>query len=681
MATDIGSIVVKIQADISDIKKGMESAQKSVSNFGTSTIVKGNLIADALERVGKTVLRFGIDSVKAYGEQEDAVARLSIAVGDKAANAFADYATELQRSTRYSDEAIISLQSQLANYGVLPGSIKSATLAVVNFAAATGKNLPEAGTAFAQAMSGNARELRRFGLHLDEGATRSENLAKVTEFLTGRFNDAAKTMRETVNGQVEGLANRINDLQERIGKLLTPAIKTMVGWLEKAVTFFEKVTGATYDSATASEKKMMALRQEQEILELAIKGYAEYRNEAVKYVGQQRDMDKAMRDRLIAVTNEIKALKTKKVAEQQVTDAISDQTGAIEENIDAGQDRINQLKKSAREEQQIQERITEITVLETGKRVMAARNAFEANASFSQALAVKLSMDVQSWGNIFAGTIIQIRDTFASSMADMIVNGGKFSEVMQNIGRQILEFFIETVIKQMVTQWMIGIGIMKAQMAALYSAAGVPVPAGLAATPGAGGMAGLGGLGAVGGFVGGIAAGSYLGGHAFGQKSSQGGANVGAGIGTIAGMALLGPLGGILGGALGGLIGGGLGKSLTKIRKKLFSGGVLGEPSLIMGMKSGGMAIAGEDGPEALVSFRDDLGITPAQGRARLTGSTPAGVGAGAGGGISINISGQFLEATPGKWQRMFRSQLLPEIRRYTGISPVSPFIRRRGQS
>ena len=104
-------------------------------------------------------------------------------------------------------------------------------------------------------------------------------------------------------------------------------------------------------------------------------------------------------------------------------------------------------------------------------------------------------------------------------------------------------------------------------------------------------------------------------------------------------------------------------------------GGFIGEPSIVRGLRSGKTMAAGEAGAEAIV---------PLGGMAQGTNRPAPGIGAaiGAGGGgtnITVNISGQFIEGNEAKWQNLIRSKIVPEIRRFTMVTPVGPFTRRRG--
>lgn len=115
--------------------------------------------------------------------------------------------------------------------------------------------------------------------------------------------------------------------------------------------------------------------------------------------------------------------------------------------------------------------------------------------------------------------------------------------------------------------------------------------------------------------------------------------------------------------------------ALTAIAGKAASGAMINEPSLVTGLRSGKTILAGEAGAEAIV---------PLGGAGSGSNKTAAEMGTSfAGGGdsgnITINISGQFLEANENVWQRMFRDKILPEIRRATMSNPTGNFIRRRG--
>jgi len=95
------------------------------------------------------------------------------------------------------------------------------------------------------------------------------------------------------------------------------------------------------------------------------------------------------------------------------------------------------------------------------------------------------------------------------------------------------------------------------------------------------------------------------------------------------------------------------------------TGGMINEPSVLTGLRSGRSHMVGEAGPEEVVPMGGNMSNKEAGGR----------------GGITINISGMFLDADESTWQRLMREKLLPEIRRVTSYNPTGPFNRRRGVS
>ncbi len=372
-------------------------------------------------------------------------------------------------------------------------------------------------------------------------------------------------------------------------------------------------------------------------------------------------------------TDQINATKSRMEVDKKMTDAAlknsHDRKGAIEKENETIRSLNDAIGKQAQDEQYL----SEITRLETQKRINASRQAFEAQASFSQLLAVKMAQDAQSWALVFVNAIGNIRDQFAAGFANMVMNGGKFKDMMSNIGKQILQDFIENVIKKMITQWLTMIGVMQA------TGAGVGIGGGAVGAGAGGGIpgggAGIGMLPGVGGIIGAGFGASVI---------SQWGENI---AGTIGGI-VANPIGwqinqakNILskGGNVISNVGSQIGKGVSSVGKsikKAFSGGILGEPVLMQGMETGAMGIAGEKGPEALVSF-GEMGMTPQQGANRLMGAGNK-VG-GSNGGITVHINGTLVEGNSASWQKLIREKIAPEIRRWTTSSPTGPFTRRRG--
>lgn len=583
MATDAGELVVKITAQIDNFMDGLKTVNTKVVEATKDFSKNYTGIAVGAAAAGAAIFAFAKKSVEAYGEQELALTRLNIAVGKESAAALSEYAGALQKTTTFSDEAIMSLETQLSNFGLMPGSIKAATAPLLDFAAATGKSLPEAGQIFGQAMAGQSRELKKYGLILEDTDTKSDRLQKVTKLLTEKFNGTAEAIKGTALGSMENLANQISELEEKIGKFLLPVLSTWVKLIGSAVDGMNKLAGAQSNEMSVREIQIAQLKRESEILKLALQGNSEYRAEAEKIVGVQKDQNAAMTHRLTLVTKVMASLKTQITEEKK---AATQKTGIIDEEVNketqafrAGADAEN-LARDATVQHVLTGAIIKVQSANDTARaeIYVAQQSFQAQADFSTQLHVKLEQDISQTKARFVDMAVSAADSLGNGVADMIMNGKKFSDVMKAIWQDMARQFIAQV-TAMIAKWLI--------LQAL-----------------------TGGSGGIGRIFGGFA-----------------------------------------------------------------SGGMINEPSVITGMRSGRSHFVAEGGPEMIV---------PAGGGGGAYNQPFDGSGGGGGGGngdVHVHITGQFLEGNPAKWQKFIRSTVVPEIRRWTTSSPTGPFERRRGMA
>ncbi len=593
MAND-AEVIVKLSADIADLKKKLGEASADTKGFSVGTVAAGTAIGQVAVDMGKKILEFAGKSLMAFAEQERAVTLLSVAVGDKAAQSFAEYANELQKTTTFTDDSILAMQRQLANFGVFPGSIKEATKPLLDFAAATGKTLPEAAAVMGQAMAGQGRELKKYGLELDSNATRSENLAKTTKFLQERFGGTADTIKKDVLGQIENMTNRMKDLMEVVGEQLTPAFNFWGGVLDSVISKVEKLAGASKQELSVNEIALRQLRDRNAQIRLKI--------DLGQFVSDQEKEEFERNARLIKQLKDMTEEDKKKAT--QKTKTSKDAVGAVENEIDAIQKLKNELAGLEQQMERLgeistlntekrilnshmelaqltadQQQITIITNLETEKRLAIAQASYEANASFSEQLTVRMAENLANTTAAWVDMADTMINSFAAATARMILEGGKFSRVIENLWRQLAEMVIQQILR-MIAQWIV-------------------------------------------------------------FQSMTGGAGGFGGFGFMA------------------------------------EGGMINEPSLIVGMRTGSRHIAGEAGPERVVPASKGGG--PGNFSFSGTGAAARGASAGAGGDIHVHITGQFIEGSVNKWHRLIKEQIAPEIRRLAMGDPNSLITRKRG--
>jgi len=243
----------KVEAAVLDFTKAAEKSGRDVSRAfndqnkamsgaaKTTTDAVSSLKRFALQLTGVAIglgtigigIRKGIQEASQY---EQAVRKLGTnleLIGIRA-KSFRDsliaQANALERTTRFSDDAILSIQSMLVAFGIAPTKIKPATQAVVDFAAATGKSLEEAAGEIARSMQGvipRTSELRGILQGMSVEALRAgEGLAKIGQ----RFSGAALQDVQTFSGAMAQLGNAFRDVLKAVGEFITqsPALMSAI---------------------------------------------------------------------------------------------------------------------------------------------------------------------------------------------------------------------------------------------------------------------------------------------------------------------------------------------------------------------------------------------------------------------------------------------------------------------
>ncbi|MFH8039054.1 MAG: hypothetical protein QXJ14_03525 [Candidatus Aenigmatarchaeota archaeon] len=184
-------------------------------------------------------------AVKAAGDQERANLLLASAMKtagiytDRLYNSLVNYAGQLQKTTKYSDDAIMSAQRILIQFGATGDQINSLTQATLDFASALGMDLNTAALLIGKTITGEMNSLARYGISLKNVKDESERVKIVTEKIAELFGGTAKTEAETFSGSIEQLKNMIGDTAEKIGFILLPYLKNFI---EKAKDVIDRIS-------------------------------------------------------------------------------------------------------------------------------------------------------------------------------------------------------------------------------------------------------------------------------------------------------------------------------------------------------------------------------------------------------------------------------------------------------
>lgn len=253
MAFDVGSVVAKVKADITDFKKGIDDAKSQATGLGSHLSQIGTGIADFGKKAAvftglatAGIVAFGKASVDAYNEsnlaytQQLAVLRSTHNAAGVTLRDLREQAAALQNVTMFSDDAVAAGQNLLLTFTSIKGDVfKSATETILDMSQALGQDLKSSAIQLGKALNDpiqGVTALRRVGVSFNEEQLKQiETMQKsgdimgaqklILKELQTEFGGSAKAAGETFAGQMEILKNKINDVQETIGGVIATTIQ------------------------------------------------------------------------------------------------------------------------------------------------------------------------------------------------------------------------------------------------------------------------------------------------------------------------------------------------------------------------------------------------------------------------------------------------------------------------
>lgn len=255
------NLLVKINGDASGFEKAMGSVEKSsggISGAFTKATAGSKILAGAVLGAGAAAAGFGIMSVKAYSESQDALAQLNAVLKSTHGAAglttqdLTEQATALQKVTKFSDEAVMATQSMLLTFTKIKGPIlQGATQAALDMAQALGMDGTQAAMQLGKALNAPATgltKLQRIGVTFSDAQKKqietmvaANNTAGaqsvILKELQTEFGGSAVAAGKTFSGQLTILKNTFGDLQESVGQVilqgLAPLATAFSGWLQR----------------------------------------------------------------------------------------------------------------------------------------------------------------------------------------------------------------------------------------------------------------------------------------------------------------------------------------------------------------------------------------------------------------------------------------------------------------
>jgi hypothetical protein len=235
--TDLAKLVVKLEAQTAQYMSALDAANRKLDRFQRDQNMMLNKVTGGFKKAfGALAAGMSLRAiVQATAEAEKSMALLENAVRATGGSAgytskqLADMAADLQRTTTFSDDAIMGMQQLLLRFQSIQGvRFDRAQRSVLDLATVLNMDLAGAAKLVGKALENPAKgmsQLARAGVSFSEDQKKviqrlieTGEKAKAQEVmlagLESKFNGAAVAARETFGGALAGLKNAAGDLLE-----------------------------------------------------------------------------------------------------------------------------------------------------------------------------------------------------------------------------------------------------------------------------------------------------------------------------------------------------------------------------------------------------------------------------------------------------------------------------------
>lgn len=240
------------QANIKAVITAEDRASATLQRFGSKASKFGMLAKVGLLAAGAAAATFGVKSVQAFMESEDAAAQLNAVlkstkgVAGVTAKSATGLANSLQMVTKFSDETVLGGENLLLTFTKIGKDIfPQATEVMLDMSTALGQDVKASAIQLGKALQDpilGITALRRVGVNFNneqketvkrlvETGQQAKAQAFILKELKTEFGGSAKAAGETFGGQLQILKNLFGELMERVGGFIATALKPLVSFL------------------------------------------------------------------------------------------------------------------------------------------------------------------------------------------------------------------------------------------------------------------------------------------------------------------------------------------------------------------------------------------------------------------------------------------------------------------
>lgn len=215
--------------DLGKIETRSKLSAQSMVSMGSKMVLAGGLIGTALFKSAEAAE----EANKVHLKLDNTISN-SAKLTDKSREAFEKQSKAIQNMTVVDDEAVISVQSMLGQFGLAEDQITSLTPLVVDLSRKMGIDMDAAAKMVGKSVDGSTTALKKAGITVDEAAFKNDHFTATMDALSSKVGGFAQSEGATFSGQMAILKNQAADLSEGIGSGVVSAVSSLLGPLTGA---------------------------------------------------------------------------------------------------------------------------------------------------------------------------------------------------------------------------------------------------------------------------------------------------------------------------------------------------------------------------------------------------------------------------------------------------------------
>lgn len=230
------TLTVYVAADTSKLRSGLDSADRSLSGFGSKLSgMVGPALLGAAAAAGAFAVALAVDGVQAAMAEEAELTKLSTTLNNlgfaEASDQVNTFVDDLQFATGVTDSELRpAFERLLISTGNVAKAQSLLTLAVDTSIGAS-KSLDSVANSLARAYDGNFTALSRLNAGIDASTIKNKDLDGAVQQLSSTFGGQAAAQAETLQGQIKILSIGFDELKESLGKGLIEGFTSTGGGL------------------------------------------------------------------------------------------------------------------------------------------------------------------------------------------------------------------------------------------------------------------------------------------------------------------------------------------------------------------------------------------------------------------------------------------------------------------